>query len=195
MTQSSSGWAFRGLGIPSIKNITNLFLIFCFIGTGIHGGIKEDVEKIIKSQYGDSIVFSMKKLSLGKQARTQIEHKVHQRFFKDFLYIWTIEQKDGEEVYGLLDNVKGLSMPITFLVFFDGKGQILNSHVIRYREPYGGEISSSKWNAQFIGRSEKSNFVVGDGIDGISGATISVYSMTTGVMKLSLLFPLIKSQL
>jgi len=98
MTQSSSGLAFRRLGIPSIKNITNLFLIFCFIGTGIHGGIKEDVEKIIKSQYGDSIVFAMKKLSLGKQDRTQIEHKVHQRFFKDFLYIWTIEQKDGEEV-------------------------------------------------------------------------------------------------
>lgn len=81
MTQSSSGWAFRRLGIPSIKNITNLFLVFCFIGTGLHGGIKEDVEKIIKSQYGNSIVFSMKKQSLGKQARTQIEHKVHQRFF------------------------------------------------------------------------------------------------------------------
>ena len=170
-------------------------MVFCFIGTGLHGGIKEDVEKIIRTEYGDSIVFSMKKMTLDKELKAKIEPKVRQLFFKDYLYIWTIEQKNGEEVYGLLDNVKGLSMPITFLVFFDGKGQILNSHVIKYREPYGGEISSSKWNAQFIGRSEKSNFVVGDGIDGISGATISVYSMTTGVMKLSLLFPLIKSQL
>lgn len=170
-------------------------MVFCFIATGLHGGIKEDVKKIIRTKYGDSIVFSMKKISLDKEVKAKIEPKVRQRFFKDFIYVWTIEIKKGEKVYGLLDNVKGKSMPITFLVIFDGKGQILNSHVIKYREPYGGEISSSKWNAQFMGRSEKSNFVVGDGIDGISGATISVYSMTTGVMKLSLLFPLIKSQL
>jgi Na+-translocating ferredoxin:NAD+ oxidoreductase RnfG subunit len=86
-------------------------------------------------------------------------------------------------------------MPITFLVIYDTSGKILNSQVIKYREPYGGEIANKKWNNQFVGRSEISDYVVGDEVDGISGATISVYSMTKGVMKLSLLFPLIKSQL
>ena len=161
----------------------------------MQGGIKEDVEKIIKSQYGDSIVFSMKKLSLDKRVRTEVEQKVHQRFFKDFIYVWTIEADESVKAFGLLDNVKGLSMPITFLVIYDPKGIILNTHVIKYREPYGGEIASPRWVAQFRGRSSQSSYVVGDGIDGISGATISVYSLTTGVMKLSLLFPLIKPQL
>ena len=86
-------------------------------------------------------------------------------------------------------------MPITFLVIFDSKGSILNSHVVKYREPYGGEISSPKWMNQFKGRNASSRFVVGNDIDGISGATISVYSMSAGIMKLSLLFPKIKSLL
>ena len=195
MTQSFSGWAFRRLRVPSIKNITNLFLVFCFIATGIHGGIKEDVKKIIRTEYGDSIVFSMKKISLDKEVKAKIEPKVRQRFFKDFIYVWTIKIKKGEKVYGLLDNVKGKSMPITFLVIFDSKGIILNSHVVKYREPYGGEISSPKWMNQFKGRNASSHFVVGNDIDGISGATISVYSMSAGIMKLSLLFPKIKSLL
>lgn len=195
MTQSSSGRSIRRLGIVALKSITNLFLVFCFIATGIHGGIKEDVKIILRTEYGDSIVFSMKKISLDKEVKAKIEPKVRQRFFKDFIYVWTIEIKKGEKVYGLLDNVKGKSMPITFLVIFDSKGSILNSHIVKYREPYGGEISSPKWMNQFKGRNASSHFVVGNDIDGISGATISVYSMSAGIMKLSLLFPKIKSLL
>ncbi|MGY8780212.1 MAG: FMN-binding protein [Fidelibacterota bacterium] len=195
MKQASNARSIRCLGIVVIKNITNLFLFFCFIATGLHGGIKEDVRKIIRTEYGKSIVFSMKKILLDKEVKAKIEQKVRQRFFKDFIYVWTIEIKKGEKVYGLLDNVKGKSMPITFLVIFDSKGNILNSNVIKYREPYGGEISSPKWMNQFKGRNASSHFAVGNDIDGISGATISVYSMATGVMKLSLLFPLIKPQL
>jgi len=164
-------------------------------GSCLLGGIREDVEKHLYRQFGDSIILTMKKVSLDKNITTKIEKKVHQRFFKDFIYTWTIHGDNNVVAYGLLDNVKGLSMPITFLVIYDVNGNIMNSHVVKYREPYGGEIASKKWNGQFVGRSGKSKFLIGDDIDGISGATISVYSMTTGVMKLSLVFPFIKSQL
>ncbi len=163
--------------------------------SALHGGIKEDVEASLKTQFGNTAHLSMKKLMLSKDKRSPVENKVHQRFFKDFIYVWTIEVGDSVKAYGFLDNVKGLSMLITFLVIFDSDGIILNTEVIKYREPYGGEISSPGWTAQFKGRNAKSNFAVGSDIDGISGATISVYSMATGVMKLSLLFPLIKDQL
>lgn len=174
-------------------------IVFCGImvlwGSKLQGGIKEEVEKSLINQFGDSAQLSMKKMMLTKEMRIQIEKKVHQRFFKDFIYVWAIEANDSVKAYGLLDNVKGLSMPITFLVIFDPSGVILNTSVIKYREPYGGEISSPGWTTQFKGRNATSNFAVGGEIDGISGATISVYSMATGVMKLSMLFPLIKAQL
>jgi len=170
-----------------------LFLLLC---TSLIGGdIKVDVEKTIRNQFGNDAIFSFQKLNLSSSVRTSIEKKVRQRFFKDFIYVWSIMDGDSVQAYALLDNVKGLSMPITFLVIYDIEGTIISSHVIKYREPYGGEIASPKWTAQFNGRNNDSDYNVGGQIDGISGATISVYSMSAGIMKLSLLFPKIKSLL
>ncbi len=165
------------------------------MGSQIQAGIKDDVEGYIRKQLGPEVTLSMKKLPLDKTLKSAIEKKVHQRFFKDYIYVWSVNVRGKVVAYGLLDNVKGMAMPITFLVLFDPEGKIMDTHVVKYREPYGGEIASPKWTEQFVGHSAESNFVVGDGIDGISGATISVYSMSTGVMKLSLLFPKIKEQL
>lgn len=60
--------------------------------------------------------------------------------------------------------------------------------VIEYREPYGGEISQSRFRAQFVGvvlHPVKQTFKLSKHIDGISGATISVHS-TERVAKLAL---------
>lgn len=161
----------------------------------LQAGIKEEVEASLKNQFGAKVNISMKKLNLSKATRSLVEKKARQRFFSDYIYAWTIKSNDKIEAYALLDNVKGLTMPITFLVVYDIHGIITDTKVMKYREPYGGEVSSANWTAQFKGRNSKSNFVVGNEIDGISGATISVYSMASGVMKLSLLLPLIQSQL
>ena len=86
-------------------------------------------------------------------------------------------------------------MPITFLVVFTTDGEIRYTQIVKYREPYGGEISSLSWTSQFMGMSNESEFKMGKTIDGISGATISTHSVTKGIHKLSLLFPYIKNQL
>ena len=59
--------------------------------------------------------------------------------------------------------------------------------VIKYREAYGGEVGNSKWLYQFKSLSDTSNYKVGDKISAISGATISVNSMSKGFHKLSML--------
>jgi len=176
------------------KLIYPIGIVALFLST-IEAGIKEDVETLLKNQFGEAAHLSMKKLILDRKTKSMVERKVHQHFFKDFIYAWTITEGESIKAYCLLDNVKGLSMPITFLVIYNPLGKILTTRVIKYREPYGGEIASQNWTAQFNGRNAESNYVVGDEIDGISGATISVYSMANGVRKLSVLFPLIKSQL
>ena len=56
-------------------------------GSILQGGIKEEVEKSLINQFGDSAQLSMKKMMLTKEMRIQIEKKVHQRFFKDFIYV------------------------------------------------------------------------------------------------------------
>ena len=59
---------------------------------------------------------------------------------------------------------------------------IIKSKVLIYREEYGGEIGSKRWLKQFNGKSSTSDEVIyGDNIVPISGATISVRSMTRSI--------------
>jgi Na+-translocating ferredoxin:NAD+ oxidoreductase RnfG subunit len=94
-----------------------------------------------------------------------------------------------------MDNVLGKSMPITFLVILNNEGSILATEVIKYREAYGGEVGNKNWLAQFTHFSDTSDFKLGKNIDGISGATISVNSLSKGIQKIATLFPLIKDKL
>ena len=70
--------------------------------------------------------------------------------------------------------------------------QIIKTEIIKYREPYGGEISGKNWLKQFEKKSSNSKFRVGYEIDGISGATMSVHSISKGIKKLAILFPHIR---
>jgi len=94
-----------------------------------------------------------------------------------------------------LDNVIGKSMPITFFVLLDVEGNIISTNIIKYREPYGGSVSNENWNQQFTGKNSSSDFTVGKSVNGISGATISVNSVTKGIRKITLLYEEIKDDI
>ena len=64
---------------------------------------------------------------------------------------------------------------------FDLNLKIKKVKVLIYRENYGGEISSKRWLSQFIESPEDDSFVYGDNISAISGATISVKSITESI--------------
>ena len=71
-----------------------------------------------------------------------------------------------------------------YLVLFDTDKIILKTKVLVYREDYGGEIGSKRWLQQFIGKKTSDDLRYGDNIAAISGATISVRSMTNAVNNL-----------
>ena len=71
-----------------------------------------------------------------------------------------------------------------YLVVFDQSLIIKKVNVLVYREDYGGEIGSNRWLKQFVGKERITELAVGKNIAAISGATISVYSMTNAVNQL-----------
>ena len=180
---------------PIIK-ILSILIFLTFVGiSSLYGGIREDVIQILITQFGDSIIIKHEKIKIPLSIKKEIQSIAKQKFFRDALNVWTINTADTISHYAIIDNSLGKSMPITFLVVFTTDGKIKYTQIIKYREPYGGEISSLSWTSQFIGMSNESEFNMGKTIDGISGATISTHSVTKGIHKLSLLFPYIKSQL
>lgn len=68
-----------------------------------------------------------------------------------------------------------------YIVVFNNKLEIVNSKVLIYREQHGRQIGTRRWLKQFTGLRYNDEAAVGQNIDGISGATISVTSMTNAV--------------
>tara|TARA_Y100001960_G_C14610821_1_gene795677 strand:- start:67 stop:543 length:477 start_codon:yes stop_codon:yes gene_type:complete len=112
---------------------------------------------------------------------------VNQKFFREKVNTWKIQENDTTYYYGILDNVIGKAMPITFLTLFKDTGEIFDISIIKYREPYGGEVKSENWLKKFIGYTDTSNYEIGHHIYAISGATLSVHSVSKGVHKLTLI--------
>ena len=86
--------------------------------------------------------------------------------------------------YAFIGTAPSKTDTFEYLVILDQNLVIKKINVLVYREDYGGEIGSNRWLKQFVGKSNKIDFSVGKNIAAISGATISVYSMTNAVNQL-----------
>ena len=122
---------------------------------------------------------------IDKKDKKNIQNIVKQKFFRNEVNLWRIIDKDSLKYFSILDNVIGKTMPISFLATYNHNGEVHDVSIIKYREPYGGEIKSKSWLRQFTAYTDSSNYKVGDSIEGISGATLSVNSVSKGMHKLS----------
>ncbi len=157
--------------------------------------LKQKAEEMISAELGKNSNLEFQKFSIPQKIKSKIENSVKQKFFKDFVYVWKVKNSGKLTHYAVLDNVYGKSLPITFLVLFDLNGNIISTSIVKYREPYGGGVTNKNWNEQFSGKNSGSSYEIGKDISGISGATISVRSVTSGIKKLSMLIKEIESDL
>jgi len=170
-----------------------IIIILIFINLIIGSEIKDKTINTINQFYQQEIKINKFKYSISKKIKKEIQSLTKQKFYRDQIFYWTIKTND-ELHYALMDNTIGKTMPITFLVIFNEKQEVIHSKIIKYREGYGGEISGKKWLSQFNGMRNDSLYKHGKEIDGISGATLSVKSFTKGISKLSLLLPYIMNK-
>ena len=87
--------------------------------------------------------------------------------------------------YGYIGNAPSKTATFDYLVLFDKNFVVVKSKVLIYREEYGGEIGSKRWLRQFDGKSSATpELKYEKDIIPISGATISVQSMTKAMNEL-----------
>jgi hypothetical protein len=70
-----------------------------------------------------------------------------------------------------------------YCIFFDSAKTVRQVEVFNYQATHGYEITAKGWLKQFVGFSGNDSLVVNKNIDGISGATISVYAITSDVQQ------------
>ena len=155
-----------------LKNIFGLVFISFFVTFGLTDKIQKKVDKVITSTF-EVEEFSMQPKIVSQDIELPSEFS-NNTFFE-------IKNKDTLLGYAYVSKAASKTDEFDYLIVFDADLVIMTSKVLVYREDYGGEIGSKRWLKQFVGKSTSDDLVYGANIAAISGATISVRSMTNAV--------------
>lgn len=69
-----------------------------------------------------------------------------------------------------------------YFILFDNSKSVVSVVVYNYEATHGQEVTAKGWLKQFTGYNGSKNLVVGKNIDSISGATVSVNSITADII-------------
>lgn len=157
-----------------IKYILVLFTSVLVLAFGLPKNILKKVNKEIKN------TFNVEQFQLNsKTFPSNIADVLPASFGDDNLF--EIKTNDNLLGYAYVSKAESKTDHFDYLILFDKDFIIVKSKVLAYREDYGGEIGSKRWLKQFIGKSQSDTLIYGDNIMAISGATISVRSMTSAI--------------
>ena len=152
-----------------IKKYKLVILVFLLLGSlNSYSQISKKADREIKK------VFSIDKYELSKAVDQKIEDFLSKRLLK-------ISNDCNKIGYAYLGTAPSQTKYFDYLVLLDQNLVIKSIKILVYREDYGGEIASKNWLSQFLGKSIVDRFIYRKNIAAISGATISVNSITEAV--------------
>ena len=144
------------------------------VATNLPKNIQKKVDKEVKASYGIE-TYKLIPVIFNKS----ITEVLPSKFGKNNLF--KISSSQDNVGYAYISKAPSKTDEFDYLVLFDNDFIIKKSKVLIYREDYGNEIGSKRWLKQLIGKTENDTLTYGDNIAAISGATISVKSMTNAV--------------
>lgn len=139
-------------------------------------------DKIMKK--ADKVIVKYYEIENFSKETIQVSNEINSMTPSEFgkSNFFKIHSEDNLIGYGYIGSASSKAADFDYLVMFDPNMIIIKSKVLVYREEYGGEIGSKRWLKQFNGKSSDSKEIIyGENIVPISGATISVRSMTNSV--------------
>ena len=161
--------------------VKRLLFLIVILGICTANTIPAKLEKKINktiSAYFETEEFSKTLVTVSQDIQGDLPSDFSENLYK-------ISSPSGALGYVYLGNAPSKTATFDYLVLFDNEFIIKTSKVLIYREEYGGEISSKRWLKQFNGKSvDTPTLKYMEDINAISGATISVRSMTTAINQL-----------
>lgn len=157
-----------------IKYVSIFILALILMSFGLPKNIQKKVDKEILKTYDIETYNLTEVLIASNIAKTLPSNFNTNNLFK-------IETNNSLLGYAYLSKAPSKTALFDYLILLDKDLIVLKSKVLIYREEYGGEIGSTRWLKQFIGKKGGDDLKYGDNIVAISGATISVRSMTNAM--------------
>ena len=157
-----------------IKNVSIFVLALILMSFGLPKSIQKKVDKEIVKTYGIE-TYNFTEVIIASDITKDLPSKFETN------NLFKIETNETLLGYAYLSKAPSKTAQFDYLVLLDKDLIVLKSKVLIYREEYGGEIGSTRWLKQFIGKKGGDELKHGDNIVAISGATISVRSMTNAM--------------
>ena len=161
----------------NFKSILLIFIAVLMWSFGLPKNTQKKVDKEIKEVFGIEN-FDFTSVSLAEN----ITKDLPSNFGADNLF--KIKANNALIGYAYVSQAPSKTAQFDYFVLLDKDLIVVKTKVFAYREEYGGEIGSTRWLKQFIGKKPSDDLRYGDNIVAISGATISVRSMTNAMNNL-----------
>ena len=126
-------------------------------------------------------------IKLSPEKKTQIEERIGWKFPEQSFEVYIGETGTEVDGYALVQNTIGKHKPMTYLVGIDSKGHVSDVELLVFRESRGSEIRQKRFNAQYEGKTVLDPVRINKDILNISGATMSVRSMSAGIKRVLVL--------
>ncbi len=140
-------------------------------------------EEALKKVFPDCDEIAYDKIILTDDEKNRLQDRLKRKIFEDSFIIYIGINSGKVAGYALITEEVGKFHPYTFIVSANPKGKIRDIAILVYRESRGAEIAHKRFLYQFKGKSLKNPIRINKDIINITGATMSVVTMCTGVKK------------
>ena len=126
-------------------------------------------------------------IRLTAEKKELIEQRIGWKFPEDSFELYIGQTGDKIDGYAMVHHTIGKYKPMTYMVGVDAKGTCTDVELLVFRDAKGSEVGRKRFNAQYDGKTVSDPIRINKDIINISGATMSVRSMSAGVKRVLVL--------
>jgi Na+-translocating ferredoxin:NAD+ oxidoreductase RnfG subunit len=145
---------------------------------------EEDAVKVIlpKSQRVRKEV-----IELTQEKKDLIEQRIGWKFPENAFELYIGETGNKIDGYAMVHNTIGKHKHMTYMVGVDANGVCSDVELLVFREARGSEVGRKRFNSQYEGKTVSDPIRINKDIINITGATMSVRSISAGVKRVLVL--------
>jgi FMN-binding domain len=126
-------------------------------------------------------------IRLTPEKKNQIEERIGWKFPEEAFEVYVGETGTRVDGFAVVQNTIGKHKPMTYMVGVDSQGSISDIELLVFREARGSEVRQKRFNSQYEGKTVLDPVRINKDIINISGATMSVRSMSAGIKRVLVL--------
>lgn len=126
-------------------------------------------------------------IQLAQDRKDLIEQRIGWKFPEQAFEVYIGETGDKIDGYAMVHNTVGKHKHMTYMVGVDAKGTCSDVELLVFREARGSEVGRKRFNVQYEGKTVLDPIRINKDIINITGATMSVRSISAGVKRVLVL--------